>query len=185
MSNHYNDELIAQRIEEFKKEFLTYDGPKYVMFDADNTLIKFSTYGKIEEAMQLCYNRGFYKNLPAYEEAEVVVECLQRLGFIVGIISAYIDTPFCYKEKMESFKYHFPTIKEEDIILVAVGSDKSSYIRDLKHTVVVDDFHRNVSKVYAAGGLAIKKSYSGKPRPVPSITSLIELFPLLHELNMY
>ena len=74
-------------------------------------------------------------------------------------------------------------IHDEDIILVPYGERKVDKVDDVKHSILVDDYHKNINDWYLSGGVAIKKSYSGKPRPVPVVSNLIELFPVLRELN--
>lgn len=183
--SHYNDSLVLKNIEAFRKEMSVFEGDKYILFDADNTLYQFSTYGKINDSLRRCYTKGFFKNLPIFTEAPTVIENLQRLGLRCGIISAMVDSPFCNTEKRESFAYYFPMIEEKDIYLVPEGTDKTTVVPDVKHAILVDDFHGNINNWYEAGGVAIKKSYSGKPRVVPVITSLIDLFPVLHDLNVF
>lgn len=183
--SHYDNDLVRNNIAKFKEEMLHYKGERTVLFDADNTLYQFSTYGNIAKSLSLCYSKGFFKNLPIFPEAPTVIENLQKLGIRCGIVSAIVDSPFCNTEKRDSFSYYFPMIDDKDIYLVPEGTNKASIIPDVEHTILVDDFHGNINDWYKAGGVAIKKSYSGKPRVVPVATSLIDLFPILHELNVY
>lgn len=180
--SHYNVELIKSVINKFKNEVSLDDLEIY--FDADNTLYRFSTYGQIEQALGLCYTKGFYKELPIFSEAPAVIENLQRIGIKVGIISTYIDTPFCYPEKMQSINYHFPTIPNDMIHLVPTGVKKSSIFDSLSNKLLVDDYHNNITDWYENGGVGIKKSYTGKARPVPVVCSLIDIFSVLHELEV-
>ena len=96
-----------------------------------------------------------------------------------------IDSPYCYNEKMESFRYYFPMIDYKDIHLLSMSEDKTMIMPDVKHSVLVDDYYVNLNEMYAAGGIGIKKSYSGKERPVPVVKSLIDLFPILHDLKVF
>lgn len=180
--SHYNKELIDKVLFDFKQEMLTYSGERVLLFDADNTLYLFSIHGKEDDALTQHLNKGYYHNLPIFMEAPDVVRNLQKFGIRVGICTKY-PTENIKAEKLESFKYHFPTIREEDMIFVPQDDNKFDYIKDVKHTILVDDYHGNITSYYEAGGVAIKKSYSGKERPVPVVTSLIDLFPLLHSLN--
>lgn len=177
----YDETKIKEVLDRVRNEQREYT----VLFDADNTLYRFSTYGRVDEALRDCYNKGFYKQLPVFPEAPIVVENLQRLGLRVGIATSILDTPFCEKEKLESFMYHFPTVDERDIYIIPPGKSKSEVVGDVYDKILIDDYHANIIDWYNAGGLAIKKTYSGKTRPVPQVMSLIELFPLLHELNVY
>lgn len=180
---HYDKDLVMRVIH----NFVTRDDGKPVklMFDADNTLYKFSTYTKEDIAVRDAYTKGFYKNLSVFPEAPIVVENLQRLGIPCGIITGSVNSPWCKPEKMESFHYYFPMIPDNDIFILDADVKKTSVVSDIEHTILIDDYYGNICEWYAAGGLAIKKSYSGKSRPVPVITSLIDLFSVLHELNVY
>lgn len=178
----YNADLIETRLKEFREEMLTYKGIRTILFDADNTLYLWSYVGKVEESLLQHHNKGFYKNLPVFNEAPSVIENLQKFGLRVGICSKF-SPGYAYEEKLQSFRYHFPTVLDSDIILVPQDDDKIKYVDDIRHTILVDDFHGNINQFYEAGGVAIKKSYSNKERPVPCVHSLIDLFPLLHNLN--
>lgn len=183
--SHYDANLINDRLMYFKN-IVAKDGKQItILFDADNTLYKWSIKGKEQHSEQEMYTRFFYKNLPIFPEAVAVIENLQRLGIKCGIISAYIDSPWCRIEKEESFQYYFPMINRSDTYLVRPNTNKSELIKDIEHTILVDDYYVNINDWYNAGGIAIKKSYSGKVRPVPVVTSLIDLFSILHKLNIY
>ena len=179
----YNTELITKRIKEFKS--MDANVPKEVIFDADNTLFHFSTYGMSHEAQRNMYTRGFFKELPIFPEAPMVIENLQRLGIRCGIASNAVDSPYCIPEKKQSYAYHFPMIEEKDIHILPPGQSKAFAFDDVSNKILVDDYFVNINEWYEAGGIAIKKSYSGKQRPVPVITSLIDLFSVLKELGVY
>lgn len=182
--SHYDADLIKRNVDAFREEMINYTGERTILFDADNTLYLFSHHGTSDEALAMCHNKGYFKNLPVFSEAPSVLENLQRFGLRVGIISAYMPG-YAYEEKLQSFRYHFPTIFDNDLILVPSGENKAEYIEDIKHTIVVDDYHGNINDIYKAGGIAIKKAYSDKRRPVPTIHNLIDIFPLLRNLGVY
>ena len=183
--SEYNSILINDVIRDFKQKCLLEPEPKTVLFDADNTLYRFSTYGMIAEAKRDMYTKGYFKNLHIFEEAPAVIENLQKLGVRCGIISKAIDSPYCVFEKRQSFSYYFPMIEEKDIYIIHEGEKKTDAISDIPNTILVDDYYMNINEWYYHGGVAIKKSYTGKLRPVPVVTSLIDLFVVLHELNVY
>lgn len=181
--SHYDAELIRKRIEEFREEMSTWQGERTILFDADNTLYMFSYHGADKQTALFCHNKGFFKNLPVFQEAPSVVVNLQRFGLRVGICSTY-QPGYSKDEKLQSFRYHFPTVFDSDITLVPQGNSKVDYIEDIKHTILVDDYHGNINEMYAAGGLGVKKAFSDKRRPVPTIQNLIDIFPLLRQLGM-
>lgn len=183
----YDVKLIKDTIKQFKENRC--GQPVTILFDADNTLYQFSTYRQEQLATRAMYTQNFFKNLPIFTEAPNVVENLQRLGFRCGIVTQLIDSPFCAMEKLQSFEYYFPMISTDDIYLVPPGVSKSEIIKEaygsLHDVILIDDYYVNINDWYSNGGIAIKKSYSGKLRPVPVITSLIDLFYVLHDLNAY
>lgn len=183
----YDSQLIQKTILQFKEN--NDEGPVILLFDADNTLFQFSVYGQEPAALRSMYSRNFYKNLPVFTEAPIVIENLQKLGFRCGIVSSAIDSPYCIPEKMQSFQYYFPMISEEDIFILPQGVSKAERMIEvfgsIKRVILVEDYYININDWYEHGGVAIKKSYSGKLRPVPVITSLIDLFYVLRDLNAY
>lgn len=181
--SHYDDNYIAQTIAEFKRNMLTYDGERVIYFDADNTLYLFSTYGQEQEALAACRTKGFFKNLPVFQEGPHVIAALQNMGVKCKVLTALVNSPFCNEEKLSSLHYYFPTLQDEDIITVPYGESKVDKVKDVEHSILVDDYHGNINDWYNKKGVAIKKSYSGKPRPVPVVSNLVELFPVLKHLN--
>jgi len=186
--SEYDVNLINKRINEFKERRLNSNAPVTILFDADNTLYRFSTYGMIAEAKRDMYTKGYFKNLHIFEEAPAVIENLQKLGVRCGIASSLIDSPFCEYEKRLSYAYYFPMIEVMDIHIIPLGAKKSDIIKefiDIRDVILVDDYYKNLNDWYEAGGIGIKKSYTGKCRPVPVITSLIDLFSVLHDLKVF
>ena len=178
----YNEELIQARIDAFRN---TKHDEVTILFDMDNTLYRFSIYKQDGLALQEAYTKGFYKNLPIFPEAPYVVEALQKMGMHVGICTSLIDSPYCKTEKEDSLWYYFPMIPQNDIIMVPEGQSKIDHIKDISNTILIDDWHGNIMKMYEQGGIAIKKSYSEKQRPVPTVHNLVELFPVLHDLKCF
>lgn len=183
--SEYDVELINRRIEEFKERMKSSEVTPMILFDSDNTLYRFSTYGMIAEAKRDMYTKGYFKNLHIFEEGPAVIENLQRLGIRCGICTGLIDSPYCEFEKRQSFSYYFPMINESDIYCIPPGMKKTDVVGNVRNIVLIDDYYKNINDWYEAGGIAIKKSYTGKPRPVPVITSLIDLFSVLHSLGAY
>ena len=55
----------------------------------------------------------------------------------------------------------------------------------IKRVILIEDYYVSINDWYEHGGVAIKKSYSGKIRVVPVITSLIDIFYVLRDLHAY
>lgn len=182
-NKHYDTGIINSVLEDFKAHHYS---PEQITicWDIDNTLGRFNIYGRLQDSLDEMYTEGFYKRILCFSEGPTVIRNLQRMGFTNKIVSSYIDSPYCPKEKREWVHYYYDTIKDRDIILVPNGKAKTSIFKDIKQLILVDDFHGNIMPWYAAGGVAVKKSYSGKQRPVPMITNLIDIFSVLRELNI-
>lgn len=180
----YNEKQIKEILNNFKnKNFKPMDITIY--FDMDNTLCIFSYNGRDDIALQKAKRKGFYRNLQCFEEAPIVIETLQAIGFNIKVLSSCINTTYCKPEKIAWIKYHFPSIKEEDIILVENGHNKAEYIEDISTSILIDDYYVNLMNWMDAGGVAIKKTFSGKPRPIPQVSNLTELFKILYDLNVF
>lgn len=181
---NYDKELIQTRIEEFKsKDYSPAD--VFIYFDLDNTLALFSIYGSEESAVKAMFSKGFFKELSCFSEAPYVLENLKRIGFKVKIISSCIDSPFCRPEKMEWVNYHLPFMSKRDIIFLPNGESKSNYIKNPAQSILVDDYNKNIMDIYRNGGVGIKKTYTGKERPVPQIGNLVDIFAILYDLKCF
>ena len=178
----YDKSLIDKVIADFKSKCYK-PSEVTIYFDLDNTLALFSVYGTEDKTLKTMYSPRFFKELLVFSEAPFVLENLLRIGYNVKILSSCIDSPYCKPEKKDWLKYHFPFIKEPDIILIDVGESKSNYIEEPCKSILVDDFYNNLMGMYHAGGVGIKKTYSGKERPLPQISNLIDLFSVLFDLN--
>ena len=60
---------------------------------------------------------------------------------------------------------------------------KELNIENPKTSILIDDYYKNIQNFYEQGGIGIKKTYSGKERPIPQVESLVDLFSVLFELN--
>lgn len=179
----YDVNLITQVWNKFKNNGLKPEDIT-IYFDMDNTLAIFSYFGNDEEALKKANRKGFYRNLQCFEEAPAVIEVLQKIGFKVKILSVYLDTEYCKDEKIAWIEYHIPTIHPNDIVLVPKGDKKTDYVEDIEHSILVDDYFGNLITWMEAGGLAIKKTFSGKERPIPQVINLTEIFKILFDLGL-
>jgi len=179
----YPADMVENMFYRFKSQKLRPDQIT-IYYDMDNTLARFSIWGKEPEALEQMHQKGYYRNLPPLDGGEIVIPVLQRLGFNVKILSACIDSKFCREEKLEWLKEYFPTLKRKDILLCNVGQDKSQFVEDITKSILVDDYWKNLLNWMAAGGFAIKKSYSGKKRNIPTIRHHSEILLILKQLEI-
>ena len=178
----YNKELVDNRVNAFRQQNYKHEDIT-IYFDMDNTLCLFSPFGDVETSMKAAYSKGFYRELPCFTEAPAVLENLQNLGYKVKILSSGIDSEFCRPEKKAWVHYHLPFIADNDILLLPVGQDKSTMIEEPEKSILVDDYYHNIVDIYKHGGIGVKKTYSGKQRPIPQVGNLVDIFSVLHSLN--
>lgn len=178
----YNTELVEFNIESFKKQnYKPQDVDIY--FDMDNTLCLFSPYGDVETSCRVMYQKGFYRELLCFSEAPTVLENLLGIGFNVKILSSCIDSEYCRPEKTAWVNYHLPFVEDKNILLLPIGQSKSTLIPNPEKSILVDDYHINICDIYNHGGIGVKKTFSGKERPIPQVSSLVDIFSVLHSLN--
>lgn len=178
----YNEDLVKQVIDRFKS--MNYKPEDITIYlDMDNVLCLFSVFGNEDTAVRRMFHKGYFKELQCFPEVPAVIENLQRIGFKIKVLSSCIDSPYCKPEKKLWLNYHIPTLKDEDIILINVGENKADYINNPETSILVDDYYQNICNFYEIGGLGIKKTYSGKKRPIPQVESLVDLFSVLYNLN--
>ena len=75
-------------------------------------------------------------------------------------------------------------VGEQIYVLVPKGEKKTDYVKDIKHSILVDDYYVNLMTWMEEGGLAIKKTFSGKQRPIPQVMNLVEIFKVLYDLKL-
>lgn len=178
----YDRRLIEYRVNAFRES--KYKPDEIILyFDMDNTLALFSPFGEVEKSMRAAYSKGFYRELLCFPEAPPVLENLQRIGFNVKILSSCIDSPYCIPEKRSWVNYHLPFIDNKDILLLPVGENKTNMIVEPKKSILIDDYCNNLIDMYQAGGIGVKKTFSGKERPLPQINNLVDIFSVLNDLN--
>lgn len=168
----------------------TYKGLKpkdvHLFFDMDNTLFIFSVNSRDDISLKLQENEGFFKNLKPMNGAPETLLKLKDLGFNIYILSACMDNEYCEKEKKESLHIHFPFIDEKNMIFTKHGENKAERITsmgiDIKKSILIDDYYVNLLNWMELGGLAIKKTFSGKKREIPQIKEYQVLENILFEI---
>ena len=182
-----NVEYNKKQIKKIKKKFRGLS-PKdiNIFWDMDNTLFIFSKNSDDKKSLKMQENEGFFRDLEAMDGGPEVVEELEKMGFNVFILSACCNDTTCPKEKYESIKINYPSIKDENIIFVMNGENKAEKIKslglDINRSILVDDYYANLMAWLELGGLAIKKTFSGKKRPIPQIKDFHEIYGILEEV---
>lgn len=156
-----------------------------VFFDMDNTLFVYSTESNDKKSLVEENKPGFFANLPLMEYARETIEALRDMGIDCKIISA-ADKGQKREDKILSVKKNNLPFKEEDILFVEHGRSKAELLQsmgyDIKKSILVDDYCQNLFDWYNAGGLGIKKTFSGKKRNIPQVHQLPELISIISSL---
>ncbi len=187
----FNMSFIAQDVktihpdaEEKIRDLFNVNKKVTIYYDMDNTICLWAEKGKDAETLPLARKKGFFRNLKPIDDCQTAIPMLQKLGFKVKIISACIDTPYCKKEKLEWIKEHLPSIRSKDVILCNIGENKALYADDIKNSILIDDYGKNIHDWIEAGGIAIKKSRSNKQRQIPVVRNHMDIFNVLEELGI-
>lgn len=125
----------------------------------DGTLCRFhDTEHRYIEAM---WTQGFYRDLKPFEEflngLSVCMERNKDAEFF--ILSAMLDTepPFVEGEKREWLHTYLPQLKDEQMIFIPAGHDKSEYVGEIgADCCLIDDYNKNLNEWQNAGGTAVK-----------------------------
>ena len=179
MSSEAIQDLIEQNISNMKVSGKL----PTIYFDMDNTLVLFSHYGNVDQALEEMWTRNYFSSLPVFPEAPAVLRALINMGYRVCIVTNVIDSPCCRDEKEQFIKFHFPMIPDENVYILEPDERREEVLPDVATSILVDDYGVNIREWYAKGGVGVKKTYSGKCRQIPSIQTIADIFPVLLELN--
>lgn len=191
MSNYYVkkrfEEYDEKKVEDAYKNIQNLSSVKdlTVFFDMDNTLFVYSTESNDKKSLKEENNPGFFANLPLMENARETVQALKDMGISCKIISA-ADPGQKREDKITSVKKNSLPFEEADILFVEHGKSKAEILSamgyDITKSILVDDYCMNLFDWYNNGGLAIKKTFSGKKRNIPQVKDLKELVSFISNL---
>ena len=149
----------------------------------DNTLAIFSRKGKENKSLESMFEQGFFLNLEIMENVSATLEKLAKKGYSVNILSACINSEHCKKEKIEWIRQYLPFIPASNIYLCDVGVNKAEFIGDVKNSLLVDDYWKNLVDWEKAGGIPIKKRSSSKNGWKWIIRDHSDIWKILQELE--
>lgn len=158
----------------------------FIFWDLDNTIYLFSEWGKDKEAVKKSEEAGYYYNLPIFPGAAAFLQFLLSLCPNVYILSKYPRTGADI-EKINSIRRDMPFFPEDHIILIELDVDKGQVIENIcgkSKALIIDDYHENIIDAYNHNIVGIKKTYSGKHRPVYQIKEFYELLFIFKKLNI-
>ena len=118
-----------------------------IYLDMDGTLAVFNKNATMEEV----FSPGYFRSLSPIQEIVDFARRLQNEGYDVYILSGA-----CYsavQEKIEWLQEYMPFLPADNYVFVPVDADKSRFIPDPEHAILIDDYNKNL---YEWKGLAVK-----------------------------
>lgn len=129
---------------------------KKIFLDMDGTIAKFN----VKNALQRFENElNFFARLGAYKGIEKINE-MAKAGNVY-IISASPNER-CDNDKMKWLQKFLPNLPKANIVFCRIGENKAEIIKktigvDIKGTMLLDDYTKNLTQWESAGGVGIKR----------------------------
>ena len=127
-----------------------------IFLDMDGTIAKFN----VKNALQRFENElNFFARLGAYKGIEKINE-MAKAGNVY-IISASPNER-CDNDKMKWLQKFLPNLPKANIVFCRIGENKAEIIKktigvDIKETMLLDDYTKNLTQWESAGGVGIKR----------------------------
>ena len=126
---------------------------KDIYCDSDGVLFDFE--GQVKAIDRFDKEVGFFENLEPFEQNILAIKILISKGANVHILSASPNDQ-ADSDKLKAYAEHLPELSREQIILCRLGEDKSKFVKDIKNSILFDDYSVNLIKWQASGGLVVK-----------------------------
>ncbi len=129
-----------------------------IFVDMDGTMAAWGHIDTSEDLLQ----KGYYRNLPPYENVVNAVKFLLNYGIPVYSLSAYLtESRYALSEKKEWLDEFVSEIPVEHRLFCPCGVEKSDYIKQATGQLGIDDFllddySLNLHSWEEAGGTGIK-----------------------------
>ncbi len=126
--------------------------------DMDGTMATWGHIDTFEDLLQ----KGYYRNLPPYENVVNAVKLLLSYEVPVYSLSAYLtESPYALAEKKEWLDKFVPEIPVERRLFCPCGVEKSDCVSQKTGSFgaddfLLDDYSLNLHSWKAAGGIGIK-----------------------------
>jgi len=127
-----------------------------IFLDMDGTIAKFN----VKNALARFENElDFFAKLGAYKGIERINE-MAKVGNIYIISASPNDR--CDSDKMKWLDKFLPSLPKANIIFCRIGENKAEIIKekigvDIKDTLLLDDYTKNLIQWENAGGIGIKR----------------------------
>lgn len=127
---------------------------KTLYIDMDGTCFQFHRH----ETLDPLFKKNYFRNLEPFEN---VIEGLRMLkeeypDLKMKIISCCLDAPYIIPDKRASLNKHMSFMKDEDIIFIKYGYDKSKYMNEQGDIYLLDDYTPNLISARKNGITGIK-----------------------------
>jgi len=129
-----------------------------IFIDMDGTMVAWGRIDTPEDLLQ----KGYYRNLPPYENVVNAVKHLLADGVPVYSLSAYLtESKYALPEKKEWLEEFVPEIPVGRRLFCPCGAEKSDYIRQTtgyfnSGDFLLDDYSPNLHSWKKSGGVGIK-----------------------------
>lgn len=127
-----------------------------IFLDMDGTIVKFN----VKNALARFENElDFFAKLGAYKGIEKINE-MAKVGNIYIISASPNDR--CDNDKMKWLDKFLPSLPKANIVFCRIGENKAEIIKekigvDIKDTLLLDDYTKNLIQWENAGGIGIKR----------------------------
>lgn len=127
-----------------------------IFLDMDGTIAKFN----VKNALARFENElDFFARLGAYKGIEKINE-MAKVGNIYIISASPNDR--CDNDKMKWLDKFLPSLPKANIVFCRIGENKAEIIKkkigvDIKDTLLLDDYTKNLIQWENAGGIGIKR----------------------------
>lgn len=127
-----------------------------IFLDMDGTIAKFN----VKNALARFENElDFFARLGAYKGIEKINE-MAKVGNIYIISASPNDR--CDSDKMKWLNKFLPSLPKANIVFCRIGENKAEIIKkkigvDIKDTLLLDDYTKNLIQWENAGGIGIKR----------------------------
>jgi 5'(3')-deoxyribonucleotidase len=129
------------------------DKKKIYYFDLDQVLADFNIEPNGVERFRI--EKGFFRRLRPITPNLLALKILMIKGYKVKVISASPNDS-ADKDKRDWLKEFAPKLKSRHIIICRNGDIKADYIKNIKKSVLFDDYGLNCRQWRNAGGTAFK-----------------------------
>ena len=157
-----------------------------IFVDLDNTIYKWCDRGQDKKAQKLSMVEEYYYQLPLFQGARAFVERIFDVCPNTYILSKY-PRQGADMEKKRALHRDMPFIPDEHMIFIPLEVDKGEIMKTIANgrvSLVIDDYHENITSAYQQGFVGIKKTYSGKNRPCYQIKDYSDFFIVAKKLGI-